>query len=79
MDFHLYMVYQTISSFMYFEMSFVLVVCYVNIVLQTHTPFFVIVPVFLSAMKLQAPCYELPPFSFAVFLVSWCENISTLK
>ena len=40
MDFHLYMVYQTVSSFMYFELSFVLVICYVNV---THSQ-----PVFLN-------------------------------
>ena len=37
----------------------------------TLTPRFflcLIIPMFLSTMKLRAPCYELPPSSVAVFL-----------
>jgi hypothetical protein len=80
MDFHLFLVYQVVSSFIYCELGFVLVICYVNVI-YSHPVFLLclIIPMFLSAMKLRAPCYELPPSSVAVYLIGRCVNVSTLR
>jgi len=53
------MVYLVVSSFVYCELSFVLVIYNAN-VLHTHSFFLcLIIPVFFSTMKLRAPCYAL--------------------